>query len=212
MGRLYSLADAPQRVAAIERTLGWMSEAGQPFFDWFFGSAAATRRALVAWMRRPSSELFVGRVRTLVGDGEHVGGYVALSGVELERCRRADGLAVLRDTLRADWPEIPSRVRASQQLFSSVDPDECYLSKLGIDPALRGLGWGRRLVEQALADGARDGFTRFHLDVWEGNEPARRLYERVGFEVVGSSWSETAGLTYLALTLGARRSPTPPDG
>lgn len=47
---------------------------------------------------------------------------------------------------------------------------------VAVDPATRGQGLGRRLVEQALE--ACDGPIKLHV---EYDNPAKRLYERIGF-------------------------------
>ena len=47
---------------------------------------------------------------------------------------------------------------------------------VGVTPALRGQGLGRRLIETALE--ACDGDVKLHV---EYDNPAKRLYERVGF-------------------------------
>lgn len=47
---------------------------------------------------------------------------------------------------------------------------------IGVDPALRGQGLGRKLIERGLA--LCDGSVKLHV---EYDNPAKRLYERVGF-------------------------------
>jgi putative acetyltransferase len=53
---------------------------------------------------------------------------------------------------------------------------------MGLLPAWRGQGLGRQLIEAAIARAWSRGLTRIELEVRVDNEPARRLYERVGFE------------------------------
>jgi len=60
-------------------------------------------------------------------------------------------------------------------------PEAGYLVSLWVAPEARGRGIGAALVD-AVIDWARGrGFTRLVLDVADGNEPARRLYQRMGF-------------------------------
>jgi ribosomal protein S18 acetylase RimI-like enzyme len=60
-----------------------------------------------------------------------------------------------------------------------------HVTGLAVDPDFEGRGAGRALVE-ALIDLARErGGRRITLRVFAPNERARRLYERVGFEVEG---------------------------
>ena len=55
----------------------------------------------------------------------------------------------------------------------------CYLQDLFIDPAARGLGGGRRLIE-AVADAARNaGSPRLYWMTQTHNDVARRLYDRL---------------------------------
>jgi len=60
-----------------------------------------------------------------------------------------------------------------------------HVTGLGVDPAFEGRGVGRALME-ALMEMARErGGSRMTLRVFAANERARRLYERLGFEVEG---------------------------
>lgn len=66
-------------------------------------------------------------------------------------------------------------------------PGEVELVSMWVDPAARGLGLGRRLVE-AVAQWARaGGATRLRLWVTQGNAPAIVLYERCGFRMAGET-------------------------
>jgi ribosomal protein S18 acetylase RimI-like enzyme len=66
---------------------------------------------------------------------------------------------------------------------SSHNPrgDVLYLSSLGVDPALRGRGIGRKLLQEALQVGRRR-----HLKITRliANHRSQQLYARAGFHVV----------------------------
>jgi ribosomal protein S18 acetylase RimI-like enzyme len=55
------------------------------------------------------------------------------------------------------------------------------LQDIVVDPAHRGEGSGRLLLEAALAALAAKGATQVVLSTAERNEPAQRLFERAGF-------------------------------
>ena len=59
---------------------------------------------------------------------------------------------------------------------------EGHLVSMWVAPEARGQGGGDRLVEAVVADA--DG-AELHLWVTDGNDRARRLYERHGFELTG---------------------------
>ncbi|HEY7737184.1 MAG TPA: N-acetyltransferase [Candidatus Limnocylindrales bacterium] len=61
-----------------------------------------------------------------------------------------------------------------------------YLSAIGTRPAYRGRGLGRLVTAIAATDGMEAGSRWIYLGVFEDNEPALRLYEGLGFEVVGA--------------------------
>ncbi|MBI2203392.1 MAG: GNAT family N-acetyltransferase [Candidatus Rokubacteria bacterium] len=65
------------------------------------------------------------------------------------------------------------------------EPGVAHLAGMWVEPALRGCGLGRALVD-AVIDWARGrGFARVDLWVTEANDPAVWLYERTGFTATG---------------------------
>jgi RimJ/RimL family protein N-acetyltransferase len=56
---------------------------------------------------------------------------------------------------------------------------------MGLLPAFRGQGLGRKLIETTLADARRIGLKRIELTVHADNTRATALYERVGFKHEG---------------------------
>lgn len=66
--------------------------------------------------------------------------------------------------------------------------DEIYLIGMWVSASARGRGVGDLLVAAALDAAGQDGYARVHLDVAQENRPARRLYERHGFALTGTTW------------------------
>jgi GNAT superfamily N-acetyltransferase len=56
----------------------------------------------------------------------------------------------------------------------------CYLEDLFVDPAVRGSGAGRALIEAAYAEADRRGASRTYWATAETNARARILYDRIG--------------------------------
>jgi ribosomal protein S18 acetylase RimI-like enzyme len=56
---------------------------------------------------------------------------------------------------------------------------------MGLLPEYRGGGLGARLLEEAMSRARAAGIERIELGVWNSNEPARRLYQKLGFQTEG---------------------------
>ncbi len=65
--------------------------------------------------------------------------------------------------------------------LSPVAPGVCELRKMYLSRSVRGKGQGRRLLDHALAQAAKLGFTRVELETASVLKEAVNLYERHGF-------------------------------
>lgn len=176
-------ADARDHDALVSDSLPWVLEAGNPYYAWLFGDDALAKSVLGAWMRRESSEVSISRAEILMCDTEVAGGFIALSGVELKRARRADAVALLTGTSDSVRPGLIGRLRNTTGLFSSVGDDEYYLSKMGLHVRFRGRGYGLELLNQFINRGKAGGHACFRLDVHAENVAAVRRYEKFGFQI-----------------------------
>ncbi|HKR01375.1 MAG TPA: ribosomal protein S18-alanine N-acetyltransferase [Pyrinomonadaceae bacterium] len=75
--------------------------------------------------------------------------------------------------------------RVSGFIASRLVADELHVNNVAVRPESRRLGIARRLLETALAEGARMGAVTAFLEVRAGNASAQALYERCGFKVTG---------------------------
>jgi len=73
-----------------------------------------------------------------------------------------------------------------------------YIENLAVPEALRGAGWGRKLVQAAEAEARRRGCTGMRLDTYSFQ--ARGFYERLGFGVVGQIEDCPPGQTRFSMT------------
>jgi diamine N-acetyltransferase len=69
---------------------------------------------------------------------------------------------------------------------ADASPGDQELRRLYVMPGLQRRGIGRKLMEDALAHPRLRRAGRIYLDVWERNFGARRLYEALGFKVIGA--------------------------
>lgn len=68
---------------------------------------------------------------------------------------------------------------------SRIGADEAEILSIAVDAGHRGKGLSRNLLLTHLGHLAGRGVRTIFLEVEENNQPARRLYERAGFAVVG---------------------------
>jgi ribosomal protein S18 acetylase RimI-like enzyme len=180
-------------------------EAGNPYYDVLFGDAGSTLTYLQKWACRGSSEVSIRRVEFLMSDSEFAGGFIALSGGDLRKARRADSVALLTSVAPQDRPALTLRLTNVSDLMAPVGDDEYYLSKLGLAQQFRGKRLSRTLVDSYIEEGARLGHSRYRLDVHADNEAAIRCYRSAGFEISRRSQSQDGTLKYYSMSYeGAR--------
>jgi ribosomal-protein-alanine N-acetyltransferase len=68
---------------------------------------------------------------------------------------------------------------------SRIGADEAEILSVAVDSAYRGRGLSRTLLLTHMGHLAGRGVRTIFLEVEENNQPARRLYDRSGFVVVG---------------------------
>ena len=76
-------------------------------------------------------------------------------------------------------------------------PGDLLMDGIAVRSDFRGRGIGSKLLDEITRYAGENGFTRVRLDVIDTNPGARRLYERKGFEAIG-----TGEFTYLRWLLG----------
>ena len=188
----------------MNAALVWIHEAGNPYFDWLFGSPEEAQIALSDWMKRDTSEVAATRIE-VVRDGEdEVGGFIGLDAADLRAARTADAIALVRGTAPAKRSALVAKLELARELFRVPDPGEFYLSKMGVHPSVRGRGHGRLVLDSFLARGRDLGAEVFSLDVAAGNERARRLYEDVGFYAVAEGVIRGSAVEYVSMLYDQR--------
>lgn len=185
--------------------LPWIIEAGNPYYDALFGDAVSTLTHLKKWACRGSSEVSIRRVRFLMSNSDFAGGFIALSGGDLRRARRADTVALLTSVAPQERPALSLRMTNVSDLMAPVFDDEYYLSKLGLAPQFRGKRLAHKLIERYIKEGARLGHSRYRLDVHADNDAAIRCYLSAGFELARCSQSQDGTLSYYSMSYGEAR-------
>jgi ribosomal protein S18 acetylase RimI-like enzyme len=184
-----------------------IQQAGNPYFNWLFGDLSTALPIIESRMRADNSELsLLNTVLARDSSDQIVGALVALTGNDLAKRRMADAAAYLQLIGRPERAPFMQRLQASRNLFASVQSDEFYLSKLGVQQKARRLGYGRILVERFLSMGTAQGLDSFVLDVSADNAAAIGLYSSLGFQVTAQACTEAGDLTYLTMRLKTSRT------
>jgi len=93
------------------------------------------------------------------------------------------------ETMIAERNTLVHRLRLGRKTIgfavSRMGADEAEILSIAIDARHRGRGLSHNLLLTHLGHLAGHGVRRIFLEVEENNAPARRLYERAGFAVVG---------------------------
>jgi GNAT superfamily N-acetyltransferase len=100
------------------------------------------------------------------------------------------------ETFRGAWidgktgvfvAEVDGAVGGSYHLLPNYDGLAAHIANAGymVAPKYRRRGVGRALVEHSLDEARRRGFDAMMFNLVVESNPSRRMYEQLGFEVVG---------------------------
>ena len=201
------LSGVPETERHISDVLPWLHDAGNPFYDWFYGGADATRGVLGEMMGRRSSEMWIGHVRLLNLDGEPVGGYIAHAGADRSRFAASDLLALVRQTPADQRATVSARIKKALSVFPAILADAFFLSGIGVLPTHRKRGIGKRLMREYLAEGRAAGMRQFRLNVHADNHAAVSLYRGFGFRVADEIMAADGRMRYWSMTLAGGMGP-----
>jgi ribosomal-protein-alanine N-acetyltransferase len=93
------------------------------------------------------------------------------------------------ETMLSERNTLVHRLRMGRKIIgfavSRLAADEAEILSIAVDESFRGRGLSRDLLLTHLGHLAGRGVRSIFLEVEENNQPARRLYQRAGFAVVG---------------------------
>lgn len=202
--KLGPLSDLQHTAAIVSDTARWVHDASNPYWDWLWGSSAEAPLQVVKWIERSTSEIAAERIVVVRDESSILGGYIAMAGADLQRCRRADFLTLANYARSSKDADILSRIRQAGLVFGPVSDDSYYLSRIGVQNSARGKGLGRMLMESYLETGRASGFINFILDVSSDNRQAIELYRRMGFVITGTAEPTDCCLRYSTMELTTR--------
>jgi len=159
----------------------YLNAAADGFFAELFG--AQWRRIIAQVALVPGHDLSLDNVVMAEVDGRTVGSCAGGEDAEipLGLLVRASGWRAIRAA--AVWiAGFPTT-----SWLSKREPGDWNLQSVAVAPDARGAGVGAALFADALGRARAAGARRMVLDVRVGNDGAKRLYERLGMRVMGTS-------------------------
>ncbi|MEW6240708.1 MAG: N-acetyltransferase [Chloroflexota bacterium] len=181
--------DAPLTAQMFRLSMGGLAEM---LFD---DDARKTELTLIRLFTRDAGRFGYG-VTVVAEVGENPLGVLAafsgaaLSRLNLEAFAAFPKILGLAGTSRLFWRAIP---HAS---IEEAKTDEYYISNVGVLPQAQGHGIGTRLMQFAEEAAQAAGLMKCSLLVGTTNHGARRLYERLGYEVVFTRSHASPALSY----------------
>lgn len=83
----------------------------------------------------------------------------------------------------AEMEDVPEVFRIFKHLTNTI-PGCYYLDSLAASPEFRGMGLGRKMLEDTINVGKNRGYDALYLLVFDENKLALSLYEKIGFSPV----------------------------
>jgi ribosomal protein S18 acetylase RimI-like enzyme len=153
--------------------------------DWLFGQEPGypTHAVLQQLYRRKNNRLSHNFAYLTAWEGQAIGLLLAYPGRLLQRLDWLTGLHLLQIFGLGGTVRVGRRISAYGDLVET-EVDEFYISNLAVLPGYQGRGAGKALMDYAETLALRAGLQKCSLIVTYGHTPARRLYEKLGYEIV----------------------------
>ena len=74
---------------------------------------------------------------------------------------------------------------------NGLPPATCELVKMYLSPDARGLGLGRKMIEECIAWAKKEGYTQVYLETMPELKKAVSVYEKFGFEYLQAPMGNT---------------------
>ena len=157
-------------------------ESARRYYDAYAGDEAAARAMLRRVYRRGGHTASAEVTRVAEADGRVVGAIVAFPAEDGERLARRFMTLTLPRIPPWRWPRLLRHLHAAARVSPAPPADSWYVDALAVAPDERRRGIAGALLADAEAIAREAGAIGVALDTGLENAPARRLYERHGFE------------------------------
>lgn len=153
-------------------------------FGYLHGHDMALVRSHLGFQWRQTDSLFSHRYCTAaMHEGKLAGIEIGYGMAEQEQASGAMIEHAMAHMTAAQFAHMATWFEHGRYVLPPVPEDAWYLQHLAVVAEARGKGVGERLLLNALDRSREAGYARVLLDLYAEN-PARRLYQRMGFDVI----------------------------
>ncbi len=130
----------------------------------------------VKYLADPANDLSLKNTVVAEADGRRIGAMIFYR----------EGHASMNEADSGMRPALPAELTDALRPYRELsDPESLFIAEICFLPEARGKGLGTRLLQYALDAAIEAGLPRVTLRVFSLNQGAVRLYQRIGFEIVG---------------------------
>jgi ribosomal protein S18 acetylase RimI-like enzyme len=176
----------PARAEDAGQAIPLIYSAGPIEFDYLFTTPSMSAVDFLRASFSAGAGLFGYKVyRVAVLDQAVVGIGAFYGAEEMARLDRETCWRVLKFYGPIDGWRVLRRSRQFQSLMPPPEPATKFIAQVGVAEALRGQGIGAALLTEQIELAQTKNYLKCALDVAVTNPRAQKLYERLGFSVVG---------------------------
>lgn len=171
----------PSRKEEVDIAVPLIYSSGPPSFEYVFKNKKVTAQDFLRYaFVRDGGEFSYQNHYSLYDAAKMVGIGSVFNAKQASSFTVADALNIFRFYKFSSLGTIKSGLQV-EQLILLPKKEEIAIAHLGIEPELRGKGYGTKLIDLLKDKADKNANSQWVLDVSEENPRAKALYERLGF-------------------------------
>ena len=172
----------PSKKEEVDQAVPLIYSSGPPTFEYVFKNTKVEAQDFLRYaFVREGGEFSYQNHYSLYDKEQMVGVGSVFNTKQASSFTVADALNIFRFYKFSSFGAIKSGLQV-EQLILLPKKEEIVIGHLGVEPELRGKGYGTKLIDLLKERADKNANSRWVLDVSEENPRAMALYERLGFK------------------------------